>query len=252
MSSILIAAVVFGCSLGAALIGTYVRLPERHLDTDSRDVVKLVMGLIATMSALVLSLLIASASRSYDQQKNELNTISADIVLLDRTLEFYGPDAMEVRDRLRDLVLQTHDRIWSPNGVRPEMLAGAETQSSAKANIERLLSFSPKTELQRLLLSRAIQASDGIARSRLLMISQLGSSIAWPFLMVLVFWIGMLFLGFGLFARFNTTVIMALLVGALSVAGAIFLILELNDPYRGLMRISDDPLRSAISQIGHR
>ena len=81
------------------------------------------------------------------------------------------------------------------------------------------------------------------------MFEQLGSSISWPFLMVLVFWICVLFLGFGLFARFNPTVTVALLVGALSVAGAIFLILELSEPYRGLMRISDEPLRNAIGQI---
>ena len=241
---------VFGCSLGAALIGTSVRLPERHLNTDSRDLVKLVMGLIATMSALVLSLLIASANSSYEQQKNELNALSANIVLLDRTLEFYGPDAKEVRDHLRDLVQQTHDRIWSADGVRPEMLASVETQSSAKANIERLLGLVPKTDLERAMLSRAIQQSDSIGRSRLLMTAQLGSSIAWPFLTVLVFWICMLFLGFGLFARFNVTVTIALLVGALSVASAIFLILELSSPYTGAIRLSSAGLDRLIQVLG--
>ncbi len=247
-----IASVVFGCSFGAALIGMilHVKLPDHHLDTDSRDVVKLIMGLIATMSALVLSLLIASAKSSYDQQKNELNALSANILLLDRTLEFYGPDAKAARDRLHDLVLQTHDRIWSPEGVRPENLDSKATRASVSANIEQLLSLSPKTDVERMMQSRAVQESESIGRSRLLMVAQLGSSISWPFLTVLVFWICVLFLGFGLFARFNATVTVALLVGALSVAGAIFLILELNDPYRGLMRISDEPLRNAIAQLG--
>ncbi len=247
-----IASVVFGCSFGAALIGMilHVKLPDHHLDTDSRDVVKLIMGLIATMSALVLSLLIASAKSSYDQQKNELNALSANIVLLDRTLEFYGPDAKADRERLRDVVRQTHDRIWSPQGVRPENLDSRATRASVSANIEQLLSLSPKTDVERMMQSRAVQESESIGRSRLLMVAQLGSSISWPFLTVLVFWICVLFLGFGLFARFNVTVAVALLVGALSVAGAIFLILELNDPYRGLMRISDEPLRSAIAQLG--
>jgi hypothetical protein len=210
------------------------------------------MGLIGTMSALVLSLLIASANSSYDQQKNELNTLSANVVLLDRTLEFYGSDAKAARDRLRDGVRQTHDRIWSPRGVRPEVINSKETQSAAKANMEKLQSLAPKTDVERLMQSRAIQLSDSITQSRLLMVSQLGGSIPWPFLTVLVFWICTLFLGFGLFARFNATVTLALLVGALSVAGAVFLILELNDPYGGLMRISDEPLRSAISQIDHQ
>src|SRR5690242_9663095 len=169
MSSFAIASVVFGCSFGAALIGMvlHVKLPDRHLDSDSRDVVKLVMGLIATMSALVLSLLIASASTSYDRQSNELKTLSANIILLDRTLESYGPGAKDVRDRLRDVVRQTHDRIWSPDGVRPEALNSMETRNAAKANIEQLHSLSPTTDVQRMMQSRAIQQSDGITQARL-------------------------------------------------------------------------------------
>jgi hypothetical protein len=251
VSSFAIAAVVLGGSFGAALVGMvlHVKLPDRHLDSDSRDVVKLVMGLIATMSALVLSLLIASASTSYDRQSNELKTLSANIILLDRTLESYGPGAEDVRDRLRDVVRQTHDRIWSPDGVRPEALNSMETRNAAKANIEQLHSLSPTTDLQRMMQSRAIQQSDGITQARLLMFEQLGGSIPVPFLTVLVFWICMLFLGFGLFSSPNPTITVALLVGALSVACAIFLILEMNDPYRGLMRISDEPLRNAMVQI---
>jgi hypothetical protein len=124
-----------------------------------------------------------------------------------------------------------------------------ETRNSAKANIEQMQSLSPKTDLERMMQSRAIQESESIAQSRLMMFEQRGGSISWPFLTVLVFWICMLFLGFGLFARFNVTVTVALLAGALSVAGAIFLILELNHPYQGLMQISDEPLRNAMAQI---
>jgi Protein of unknown function (DUF4239) len=251
VGSLTIASLIFVGSFVAALFGMvlHVKLPDRHLDSDSRDVVKLVMGLIATMSALVLSLLIASASSSYDRQSNELKALSVNIVLLDRTLESYGPGAKVARDRLRDVVRQTHDRVWSADGVRPEVLNSAETRNSAKANVEQLQRLSPTTDMERMMQSRAIQQSDGISQARLLMFEQLGSSIPWPFLTVLVFWICTLFLGFGLFSSPNPTITVALLVGALSVACAIFLILELNDPYRGLMRISDEPLRDAMVQI---
>jgi hypothetical protein len=150
---------------------------------------------------------------------------------------------------LRDAVRQTHDRIWSPANVRPEDLNSTETRNSAKANVERMLSLSPKTDRARMMQSRAIQETESISQSRLLMFEQLSGSMPGPFLTVLVFWICMLFLGFGLLARSNATVVVALLVGALSVAAATFLILELNDPYRGLMRISDEPLRNAMAQI---
>ena len=207
------------------------------------------MGLIATMSALVLSLLIASANSSYDRQSSELKVLSANVLLLDRTLKFYGPGAKEARDGLRDAIRQTHDRIWSPDGVRPENLNSRATRNSVNASIEQLLRLSPKTDAERMMQSRAVQESESITQSRLAMFEQLGSSISWPFLTVLVFWICVLFVGFGLFARFNPTVTVALVVGALSVAGAIFLILELSEPYRGLMQISDEPLRNAIDQI---
>src|SRR5438270_3423138 len=174
---------------------------------------------------------------------------STNILLLDRTLKFYGTGAKEARNGLRDAIVQTHNRIWSREGVRPENLDSTATQKSVNASIEQLLTLSPKTDAERMMQSRAVQESEAISQSRLLMFEQLGGSIPWPFLTVLVFWICVLFIGFGLFARFNTTVTVALLVGALSVAGAIFLILELNDPYHGLMRISDEPLRNAIGQI---
>jgi Na+/H+ antiporter NhaC len=251
MSSLAIAAVVWGCSFGTALIGMvlHLKLPTDHLDADSKDVVKLVMGLIATISALVLGLLIASANTSYDRQSSELKALAANIVLLDRTLEFYGPGAKEVRDGLRDVVQQTHDRIWTPGGDRPENLNSEVTRNAAAANIKRLQSLSPKTDVERTMQNRAMQEAESIAQTRLLLFEQSNGSMPWPFLTVLVFWISVLFLGFGMFARFNVTVTVALFVGALSVAGAIFLILELNEPYAGLLRISDEPLRSALAQI---
>ncbi len=251
VSPFAIASVVLVCSFGAALVGMvlHVKLPDRHLDAESRDVVKLVMGLIATMAALVLSLLIASANTSHDQQVSQLKTLSANIILLDRTLELYGPGAKVARDGLRDAVRQTHDRIWSPEGARPENLNSTQTRNTVKANIEQLQNLSPKTDVERMMQSRAIQELENISQTRLLMFEELGGSISWPFLTVLIFWISMLFLGFGLFARFHATITVALLVGALSVAGAIFLILELSDPYHGLMRISDEPLRNAMAQM---
>src|ERR1700745_3916716 len=129
MRSFAIASVVFGCSFGAGLIGMvlHVKLPDHHLDSDSRDVVNLVMGLIATMSALVLSLLIASANSSYDRQSNELKALSINILLLDRTLKFYGPGEKKRGDGLRAAIVQTNARIWRGGGVRPETLASRAT-----------------------------------------------------------------------------------------------------------------------------
>jgi hypothetical protein len=198
---------------------------------------------------LVLGLLVSSEYTAYDRQNGEIKALSANLILLDRTLGFYGPDAKAARDGLRDNVRQSLDRIWSPEGARPENLNSTEMQNAIKGNIVEIESLSPKTDVERLLQSRALQESETMSQARLLMFEQLGSSIPWPFLTVLVFWIAMLFLGFGLLSRRNGTVTAALLLGAISVAGALFLILELGDPYHGIMRISEEPLRNALTQI---
>jgi hypothetical protein len=251
MNSLETGAIVFGCSFGMGLLGMilHVKLPDNHLDAGSRDVVKLVMGLIATMAALVLSLLIASGSGSYHEQENEVQSLAANVILLDRVLSFYGPDAKEPRDLLRRGVGAVHDRIWPPDGAQAVDLDPSATQGVADVFIASLKNLSPKNDSQNTLKSQAMQIGQNLGQTRLLMFEQSGSSIAWPFLTVLVFWISMLFLGFGLLARFNATVLVALFVGAISVAGAIFLILELSAPYQGFMRISDTPLRHALAAV---
>jgi hypothetical protein len=250
MNSLETTAIIFCCAFGAGLLGMvlHVKLPDDHLDTGSKDVVKLVMGLIATMAALVLSLLIASGSSSYQGQESEVQSISVNVILLDRVLSFYGPDAKEPRDVLRSGVGAAHDRIWPPDGARADLdPRGARGEGGTFMN--SLQSLSPKTDSQGTLKGQAMQIAQNLAQTRLLMFEQSGSSISWPFLTVLVFWICMLFLGFGLFARFNATVTVALFIGSVSVAGAIFLILELSAPYQGFMRISDVPLRNALAII---
>ena len=243
---------IFFCTFAAAVSGMVLRkkLPDDHLSEDSKDVIKLVMGLIATMAALVLGLLIASANSSYETQSGELQQVSATIVELDGILAQYGPEANEPRHRLRVAVSAAVDKIWSKDGVRLGQLAPAATHAEAAGFYDSIAKLSPNTEAQHFIQKRALEISGAIRQTRALMVEQSNSSIPWPFLTVLVFWISMLFVGFGLFARANSTVILAFLIGALSVSSAIFLILDLNHPYLGLMRISGAPLRNALAQIG--
>ncbi len=120
MGSGAISLIVFACVFGGAVFGMFLRaaLPPHHLSADSRDVVKLGMGLVATMSALVLGLLVSSAKTFYDGQSTELTEISARIVMLDRVLAHYGPETKEARDLLRGVVVRAIDRIWPQEGTR--------------------------------------------------------------------------------------------------------------------------------------
>ncbi len=252
MTSFDTATIVSACSFGSGVAGMLLhsRLPAHHLDEGSRDVIKLIMSLIATMAALVLSLLIASASSSYDAQQSDVQSLAANSVLLDRTLAFYGSETQVARERLHDALADLHDHVWPHDVAGRSDLDPRTTQRGSNAFVEQLNGLKPATDAQRMLLGQAMQVGQGIAQTRLLMFEQHGSSISWPLLTVMVFWICVLFMGFGLFARFNATVTVALLIGALSVGGAIFLMLELSHPYDGFMRVSDAPLVDALAQIG--
>jgi hypothetical protein len=207
------------------------------------------MGLIATMSALVLGLLIASAKNTYDTQRADVARLAADILELDRVLELYGPEASESRELLRKSLAEAIERIWSKGSADNADLNPTTGKARTDAFYDSVQNLSPQTEAQRFGKNQAQEIIVDAGRVRLLMYAQLGGSIPLPFLVVLVSWLVLLFIGFGLLTRFNGTVNTALFIGALSVAGAIFLVLELDTPYGGMMRISDAPLESALAEI---
>ena len=252
MSALFVGLIVFACTFGGALVGIVLhrKLPEHHRDADAKDVVKLVMGLIATIAALVLSLLIATAHSSYDTQESEVQALGVHIVQLDAILAHYGPDAQEARGLLRQIVVAQLNRIWPDDGAANVNLRAPMERDAGEKLRERIADLSATTDGQRFAKNRALQLITEMGETRGLLFEQAGGSLSWPFFVILVFWVVMLFVGFGFLTRSNATVLAALFVGALSVAGAIFLILEMNRPYSGLMKISSAPIRSALAAIG--
>lgn len=252
MSPAAIATIVFACVLGGALLGMAARprIPESHLSADSREVIKLGMGLVATMAALVLGLVIATAKSSYDAQDEAIKHTAAKIVLLDRLLASYAPETQQTRELLRRTVEDRLESIWPRDGrkrARP-VIAGAERTSH---DIEsRIMRMSPQDEAQRWLQSQAPRVGAEIAETRWLILGSQGNSVAVPFLVVIVSWLTIIFASFGLLAPRNATVMSTLLLCPLSVAGSIFLILEMDQPFEGLMRISSAPWEHALKLLG--
>jgi hypothetical protein len=206
------------------------------------------MGLVATMAALVLGLLIASAKSSYDTQNSELTDMSSKLILLDRVLAHYGPESKEAREQVRISVVRALDQMWSKD---PAGLSQSEPSSTGSEVLyDKIQALSPKDDAQRSIQSMALSIVIGLAQTRWLMYEQRVNSVSAPLLIVLVFWLTALFISFGLFAPRNATVILTLLVSALSVSGAILLILEMYTPYAGLIRIPDTPLRTALAHLG--
>jgi len=250
VSSVVISLIVCACIFGGAMFGMLLRflLPEHHLTPDTKDVVKLGSGLIGTMAALVLGLLVGSAKSAYDAQKNEIIELAASVVMLDRTLAHFGPEAKQVRESLSHAAASSISRLW-----------GAESQDGKPAKViqqngdllyEQLHALSPTTDAQRASLSEASSIFSSMFRSRMLLFAQSGSSLSMPLLCVMTFWLAAVFTSFGLFAPRNTTVVATLLASAISVSGAVFLILEMDRPFSGMIQISSAPIKHAIEQLG--
>src|SRR5262245_43567708 len=240
--------IMFVLVFGGALGGMYLRtaLPEHHLTAESRDLVKVGVGLIATMSALILGLLVASAKGSYDAQRSQILQLSGEVVLLDRVLAHYGPEAKEARDVLKLTVANAIDRLWprdpSPR-TRFESMGG-------EILLDKIQELSPTNDAQRSLQSRAVDMTIGLGRIRWLLVAQSRRSIPVPFLVAVVFWFCIIFASFGLSAPRNPMVMTTLLICALSVSLAIVMILELDQPFQGIVQIPSEPLRDALAHLG--
>jgi hypothetical protein len=248
-----ISSIVFACVSGAALLGMALRgaLPQHHLDDRSKDVVRLGMGLIGTMAALVLGLLVASAKSAYDAEKDGLNRISASLILLDSELALYGPETREARDLLRRVVAAAFERIWPEDAARTGTVAAPGMLPQGRSLYGKIEELSPQDDTQRRLHAAALQTAAELGQARWLLAAQEKSNpIPMPFLVILVFWLGILFVSFGLFAPPNATVLATLFLCALSVSGAVLLILELAEPLGGMIRIASAPLRNALALLG--
>lgn len=251
MSPVAIASMVFACLFASTLLGTLLRsrVPVDHLSTDSKDVVKLAMGLIATMAALVLGLLTASAKGTFDTWTNEIKQSAAHVIPLDRTLAQYGPETKDIRDLIRSAVAFRIAQTWPEDDPRHGTLDSSTTR--AIEGIEgRIRTLSPRNDTQRALQSKALQITGDFLGTRWVMLTQAGSTTPMIFLMVLVFWLSVLFASFGILAPRNATVLAAVFLCALSVAGSIFLILAMDRPLEGLLKVSSAPMRYALSQLG--
>lgn len=251
MNPTVISMVVFACTFAGVLAGMWLSgaLPEHHLSNDTKDTVKLGIGLIATMTALVLGLVTASAKGNFDALNKELKQSAVDVLKLDRILALYGPEGKEIREALHHALEKRLELAWSQKASRAEILHAVEVARGPEGVIDGIRGLSPRNDDQRWLQSRALDLGEALLEARWVVASSLGTSVPVPFLVVLVFWLTIIFTSFGLLAPRNATSIAALFVCTLCVAGAIFLILEMDGPFEGLITISPDALRYACSQI---
>jgi hypothetical protein len=251
LNSIAISLVVVAFVMGGALLGGYVRqrLPKHHLEGDTRDIVKAGIGLLATLSALVLGLIIASAKNSFDANTEEVRTAAVKLLHLDRSLRQLGAAGDNARQELAQMVRLRVDQVWTQH----DPMAVATKSFDTKPNLETLQAairaIAPQDEVQRTAIARALQASDELAQVRALVIAHRGSGIIMPLLTVLVFWFTIIMGGLNLFAPRNGTTLAFNVLCSLSIASAILLILEMDQSFGVVIHVSDAPLRAALEQL---
>jgi hypothetical protein len=252
MSSLLTALITLASLCAGTLIGSAIRrrLPDNHLHDDSRDVIKMASGMIATLVALVIGLLVSSSKSSYDQASGAVTQIGAKVILLNRVLERYGTETEAIRERIREGIATSVEQLWPTRGSQNPGLAALEQASRMEYVHDMIMQLEPKDETHRILRSHALTTCMELAQSRWLIIEQAQTKLPIAFLAMLIFWLTVLFASLGLLAPRNTTTSCSLFVCALSMAGAIYLILEMNRPLEGAVRISPAPLHKALSVIG--
>ena len=250
MSTLALCLVIWSILVTGALTGVLLRrlLPQHHLDTHAKDVVRLGCALIATISGLVLSLLINSAKSNFDAQRDEVRQFAMNVILLDHLLEQYGPESRSARSDLRAAVAAAVDRIWN-EGIVKKPGAPFTTTAAGQATERAIRVLAPANEAQRLYQSQAIQVLNSILQTRLVLYEQSSTHLPVAFLAVLIFWLFILFASFSLFSPLNPTALAAIVLIALSASGAIFLILEMSQPFSGLMQIDSAPVRQALAPL---
>lgn len=251
MTHTLVAVLVFLCMSASAALGLYLRprLPSHHVTGESTDAIKLAVGLIATLAALVLGLLVSSAKHSLDSVNEELLHNASEMMQLDDMLRHYGPEAQDLRKKIVGDFGHAVDLLSA-------QASGMVDQLDTEPQLERLQDYRMHlmrlpavNDEQRQIRSQMVDLQSKMASTRWLLVLQRDGSMSTPLLLVLVLWLVVIFAAFGILSPPNPVVIIGLLLCALSAACAIFLILEMDRPLDGWIRISTVPLQDAVTRL---
>ncbi len=240
---------------GGAILGLILQgfLPEHHLKQESKDAVKLGAGLIATMAALVLGLLVGSAKSSFDAVNNNITSGASKFIYLDRQLADYGPEAAGIRNDVRQSLQKIVVFLWPEENAFPgtEPFNPKDISGGLEAISLRIRSLPQNTPDQVALRAQALQTVNELMQDRWLILAQSVNTLPRPFFGMMLFWLTALNITYGLFAPRNGTVVAVLFSCALAVSGALFLIVEMNRPLDGIIKVSSQPMHKAAEFLGH-
>ena len=248
MSALAVASLAFVFLFACALMGMGLRwrIPEDHLGDDSKKAIERGLAIIGTISGLVLGLLVASATSSYNTQRGYVIQLASQVSLLDRALAHYGPGASDARTTLRQDAAGMLSDIWPQHGDA----ASSHRLGRNEAIFDRIEDLAPSNAKQTSIRQIAIGLVLELAHTRWLMYEQQEASVSIPLVVILLFWFSVTFTGLGLFAPGNPTTVLGAALCALAVAGAMYIMLAMYSPFSGLLQIPSTPLEEAIARLG--
>jgi hypothetical protein len=251
MNAITESLAVTACIFAGGLAGIYLHrlLPPKHLTKETQDVVRLGIGMLSVLASLVLGLLIATAKSSYDGTDRAVRSYAAELALLNEILRDYGGDAVAPRDLLRSYTERLLQDGWPKDRERPVALEDEQARLLLEHVREGIRAMKPLDSGQKSLQDRATDINIDLLRDRWLLIEQQGPSVQGVVVAILVSWVTVIFASFGMNAPRNGTVVLTFLVCSLAIGAAIFLILEMDRPLGGVMRISSWPVQNALAQM---
>jgi uncharacterized membrane protein YqgA involved in biofilm formation len=247
---LIIGLIVFGVILVGAFVGWVIkeRLPKHHLSDETKSTVTVSMAVVATFSALVLGLLISNANTAFSALGGEVTTLSAQMLRLDQLLRRYGPETGSARETLRQYAeMKTTDLF--PESRADVRLDDPRAYELLQQLEDSILALKPANARDKWWLDQAMTLAGKIGDTRWLLTQQVGQGTPKAFVALLVFWLTLLFASFGLFAPRNLTSAVTLTLCAVAVAGAIGMILELEQGFGGLVHISPQPMRQAVNAL---
>jgi hypothetical protein len=249
MSALGFSAITFLCFFGCAIGAMSLRLmiPEQHLKDDSKDALKAGLAIIGTMGGLVLGLLVASATGSYNAQRGYVIQLTSELALLDRALVHYGQAASPARAMLRGTAQQVLVEVWPDRSVVTHELPN---HTEGDAFFDSLEDLTPGSPEQTSVKGIAVGLALDMAKTRYLIYEQRETGVPKPLLLILIFWFCVTFAGIGIFAPRNLTTVGAVALCSLAIAGTIYLVLSMYQPFSGLMEIPSAPLENVIAHIG--
>lgn len=249
MYSLAVSSLAFAVMFAGALAGMRIRraAPDHHFATEAKDTVRLAVGLIVTMTGLVLGMLVSSAKTFYDSEKNQVAEMASQIVLFNDLLTAYGPEARQTRIEARRFIDDAVDRIWPK---KKSQVIQLRPPNYAENLFDDLQGLAPKNDAQAFVKTQIMSVAISLRKTYwLIYLQSEQNSMPIPLMVVVTSWLVAIFVSFGIFAPRNSTVMTTLVVCAFAASAAILIIVSMYSPFSGILRISPVAIRDALGQM---